>query len=538
MTTSSVVPVGQGTIPATALVPKKSSKPTKVSELVRNFFHSLHFHISHNQATKVLGKSPYPARKLVPVCLDLAATAFIPFDESLSKKIPCLNICLAAIQGVISLRSIGSKITKSVRAIKEKRQYVEQLKETKKELRLVSTPSARARREIKIEQLLKQISKCNSHIFAMAHIPPSLVSIASSTLTGMYFIAQKIQNIGSAILSGIKLAGSIAGAAGGSIAVLLGGLESIFGIRAAVQAYKEKKAVDQKRKAFEEQVHSEKGVPEPIWEIVRKARTLQLGRESLKANKNFQLSVLRTCGGALATVGGALGIASIFTAGIAATGIAIAALVTGMIGAGASIAAYVHKKRLKSEMAMIKISNSQFDQLIAYLKSPQCTEEHKIEIAKLLGLDPSKLLAPDVNLSHEFRKLLCTESDTKEIARYLCTGASTEDEKVKFAQIFDHPVSVIYDRQLFLERILRERFKELHKEIPSSEMRDLSAYFRSEKPTPELKEKISDILKIPVKQLKEPQSVLQKILMETLISTQKWSQEDLTVSLAIHPQTI
>jgi hypothetical protein len=186
--------------------------------------------------------------------------------------------------------------------------------------------------EIEIKGLHKRIDACNKQIFTLRHLPTLVSNMASFGLTGLHIIAKKVGVISQIVLDGIKAACSVAGAAAGESAVILGGIESFLGIRGAVQAYKEKKLVEAKIEKFAELSRPENGIPDHIWEIMRKARGLQLGREGLNANKNFQLSVLKACGGTLATIAGALGIAAAFTTGAAATGIAIAAIVIGMIG--------------------------------------------------------------------------------------------------------------------------------------------------------------------------------------------------------------
>lgn len=520
MISGTITEVSAHDFPPAVLPSQQTQKTTKVSAFVQKFFQKVHERLCFTRGSEFAVRPPLPLRKLVPLCLDLAAAAFGPIDERLTKKVPMINLGLAAIQSIISLRSIGKKVVKGARAIKEQRRLSALINGTEHGLQHPLDPEVRARLEIELQSLHKRMATCKSNIFSLKSLPPSLSNMASCVLTGIHIIAQKVHTVSQAVLSGLRLASAIAGAAAGGFSILIGGIETVLGIRNMRQAYKEKKLVDAKIARLEEQPHPETDIPGPIWGILRTARSIQLTREALKANKHFRLSLMRTCGGALVTVGGALGIGAAFTAGVAATGIAVAALVIGMIGMGVSIGSYLLRRRLKSEMATMKISNQQFNQLIAYIRSPTCTEPQKHEIANLLGLDIHKLTTANIHLPHEFRKVLCTDADTKELAHYLCTGKGSEDQKVKFAQIVDQPVSIIHDRRIFLEHLLADCFKKKKQQIQPHALNDLTVYFRAQHPSQALKEKVSSILGVSSRHLGSPQKVLEGLLVDALITMQ------------------
>ena len=524
MSTSEISPASAPGFADTRVTTQRGPTASKVHEFVRRLLHSIRTCLQVNQTGGRVIHPPLPLRKLVPICLDLASTALVPISEPIA-QIPSINLGLAAIQGIVSLHAIGRKTAKSAKAIKDQRKYQAELKDAEVQLRQSRTPSNRAHIEVHIQELQKHVRRCRKQVFSLRNLPLYLSSIASGSLSSIVFIAQKIRAISDAVLTGLKLAGSIAGAAAGGIGVILGGIESVIGIRAVRLAYKEKKAAEARLATVEAQTQSETGIPENIWGMLRTTGTLHLSRESLRANKNFQRGVFRACGGSLATVAGALGIGAAFTAGTAATGIAVAALVVGMIGLGVSIASYLQRKHLKSQIATYKITNEQFEALIGYIKSPACTEAQKGEIALFLGIDVHKLSAPGVHLTHEFRKLLCTEDDTKELAAYLCTGKSSLDQKIKFAQIVDKPISVIHDRYTFLEKMVTDCLKHQQRAVQKDEIHELAQYFRADKPTAALKEKVSKILKMPLHSLTNPQMVLENLLIATLINIQEEADE-------------
>ncbi len=519
MSTSAAASISPQEIPTATRLPQAAAKLSKTAAVVRQFFRSIRERLHVNHGSKFVVTPPLPLRKLVPICLDLASTAFVPIDEALSKKLPMANLGIATIQGIIGLRSIGKKVTKAAKGIKANRRLIAQLRSARHDQRRMTEPEAQAQLEIRIQKLQKQIVTSRSHIFSLRSIPASLANIASCGLTGIRIIAQKVGTVSQSILSGLQLAATIAGAAAGGLAVLLGGLETALGIRHMRQAYQEKKTIDTQIARFDSRVRSETGIPDNVWSIIRTIRGIQLHREALKANKHFQLSLLRASGGSLATIAGALGIGAAFTAGVAATGIAVSALVIGMIGLGVSIGSYFMRRRLKSEMSTMKVSNAQFKELLAFLKSPDCTEMQKDEIACLLGIDSRKLVAANIHLPHELRKLLCSDTDIKELAQYLCTGQGSGDQKIKFAQMLDAPPSKIFDRKRLLEDFLKSI---VHGITPSS-LLQATTYFTTRNPSQAVQEDVAPILGLSPQELSSPQSALETILREFLCQSNRSS---------------
>jgi len=481
------------------------------------FRRSVHSVLAHNPSSKFLSSKTESLQKTVPVCLELASTAFTPIEELIGDKVPMLNIGIAAVQCIVGLRSLVNKVTKAFHALKEKGRIKLHLNQAQKELLTAPTPRAHARAEVKIEDLIKDIAKCNRRIFRLLHLPPLVTDLAASGLKGMYFLAERIGHIKDVALLGLQSAASIAGAAAGGLGILLGGIENFVGIRGAILAYREKKRIDASLETFSRLTTSSTGIPDNIWGTLRNARSLQLSRQGLKANKDFQLSVLKACGGSLATIAGALAIAAAFTHGAAATGIGIASVVVGVIGVGISAYSFLQRRKLRNEIRSIKISQEQLHALTSYINSPDCTEGQKQEIALLLGIDLHKLMAPDIHLVHEFRKMLCTHSDTKEIAEYLCTGKASQDQKLKIGLIFDKPFGAVNDHQIFFEGVLRDCFMKKKKEISKTNLLCLTEYFKTKKPSSSTKERAAEILGIPVRQLKSRESVLEEILAEMLI---------------------
>jgi len=518
-------------IPSSNGLSSQAPERSKVSDVVNKFFHSIKDQLYITRASELLEKYLCPPRKLVRICLGLASKISGPFEDQSYKSIPAIPLGAAAIQTLASLGSLGSRIFKSVQALKEKRHVAERLREAQKKL-VMTEGTERAKLEIKIKGLQKQLDTYNAQIFTLIKVPPQISNLASTALTGLHLIIEKVGHVSGTVLAGVSTAATIAGAAAGGFAVLLGSVKGALGIRGAVLAYKEKKAVEKKLEEFSALTRSEKKVPDEIWKTLRGIRILQLNRDKLKANKHFQLSLLKACGGALATVAGALGIAAAFTSGVAALGIAVAALVVTLVGIGVSIHSYLERKRLKSEIDTLKISHEQINEVIAYIKSPDCTDEMRTEIAKILGIDIQKLLAPDINLLYDFRKLLFTKSDAKELSIYLCTGESTVHQKGKFALLLNAPETMVHDRQAFFEKVLTDIFPQ----IQPGEIQVLETYFRTENPNSQSKESVKKILGHKIRDLSKPQKVLENILSETLIHFQE-STTDFTEPNPNYTQT-
>jgi hypothetical protein len=138
MESAAILPVSSHEVSASKELPKSTLKISKTSNFVKKFFQSIETLLHNNHASGYIQKLPLRLRTLVPVCLDLAATAIIPFDEAISMRLPSINLGIAAVQGVFSLRSIGRKINKSVLAVKEKRLCTAKLKEVEKRLLLTT----------------------------------------------------------------------------------------------------------------------------------------------------------------------------------------------------------------------------------------------------------------------------------------------------------------------------------------------------------------------------------------------------------------
>ena len=172
-------------------------------------------------------------------------------------------------------------------------------------------------------------------------------------------------------------------------------------------------------------------------------------------------------------------------------------------------------------MGALKISEKQIQDLIAYIKSEECTDEKRTEIAQVLGIDSQKLLAPDITLLYNFRKLLCTSSDAKELASYLCTGKSTVHQKSKFALLLSVPETTVHDHGAFVEHVLADLFPGKTAE----EIQDLSTYFRMKKPDLSSKEKVKNLLGHTVRDLSKPQKILADILTKKLVTVQEQSTE-------------
>lgn len=517
MSISGVLPASSDRIPSSPLVSQATEQQTRIKESSKEIFRTLEKRLEHCKAKKLLEKIPHVFRKIVPVCIDLASTAFIPVQESLSDPFPGINLGIALVQNVICLWSIGRKVHSSVHAVEEKRSCLHKLKEAERKLSCATSPVARANLEIEIKNLNKTIHQCNTKLFSLRHLPEMAANLAWYGLTGLEIVCKKISVVGEAALAGIRTAGTIAGAAAGGLAILLGGIESALGIRSLILARNKKKEVDANVERFREAHTSNTGVPEEVWGSLRKIRCLELMRDQLKADKNFKLGILRVSGGSLATVAGALGIAATFTAGVAAAGIAVAALVVGMIGLGVTIGTYLKRRKLKEEMATLKVTNKQFEEVLTYLNSPECSIEQKAEIAQVLDIDVHKLEVPEVRLKHKYRKILCTEADIHDLASYLCTGRASVNQQLKFAQIFNKPVSVIFDRQEFLEKIIAKAFLKKGLRISKRDVSQLSTYFLSKRSTEEAKTNVAKILNVNIDILNHRLRVLQEFLIDFLM---------------------
>ncbi len=175
-----------------------------------------------------------------------------------------------------------------------------------------------------------------------------ILDLATATITLAYSIGKGVGTLAPAVLDGLETATTILGAAAGALTTLLGGYSLITNITRCKEAARKQKEVATQLETL--QNPSQTGVAQETWALCTKMGGIHLNREQLKANKAWRTSLLKACASAMATVGGILGIASAFTGGAAAVGIAIAAVVLGIIGASVGVVSYLSTRRLKKEL--------------------------------------------------------------------------------------------------------------------------------------------------------------------------------------------
>lgn len=518
MNVSSVLPISPAMISAPSF-PTETLRDQKerIKACAKKIRTAVNERIDHCEARKYLLRIPSLTFKLVPIFLDLASTAFIPIQESLSRELPGVNLNLALVQNVIGIFSLGKKIHKAAVAIKEKRISQNNIKEAEQRLSHEVSLEEIASLTLEIGSLRKRITKCHKALFGLLHIPETISSISWTGFSGIEIALKKFSAISRPALAHLASAATIAGVITGAFTALFGTIETGLGIRKLILARKKKKTVEAKIQHLSEADTSTKGVPDEVWATLRKAEKLSLLREQLRADKNFTLSILKTAAGVIVTTAGALGIAACFTSGVAATGIAIASIVAGMVSLGIVIGAHIKQKSLEEEIAILKISNEQFDTVIRYLQSSECTDEQRQEISDTLGIEMNKLLAPKTLLSHEFRKLLCTETDVQDLAQYLCTGKGSLNQKLKFAQIFDKSVSVIVERELLLKNLINRALLKRGRQMPDEIISELAKFFLAKKSTDEEKNSIAEILGVEVKKIQDRKILLKNFLTGLLV---------------------
>lgn len=251
--------------------------------------------------------------------------------------------------------------------------------------------------------LRQQRRKWVNRLLEFRKAPPGFFGIISTCLSAIYTLGSFTKSMSSVLLTRLHLAASWIGGISGGISIVFGGIEIFLGIKKLRDV---SKVWDQITLSIDKLEEEEKRfVPhelQRLWTTCSKLQRKKLLIEQLKARKHYTRAIFQTIAGSFAIVGGALGIASVCTAGWAAVGLSIAAGAAGAAGLGVAICSYLRTRPLKKQIEAIRTFSEQ--DLTHLSKDIQhCSPEQKKQLADLLDLNFEELdKSPETTLKTNF----------------------------------------------------------------------------------------------------------------------------------------
>ena len=325
----------------------------------------------------------------VKSAIPAAVESGLDFTTKVTKYTPPV-FGLSGFQLVHSLSRIGAKVRKTIHALRDLKSIQAQLQQAEQALSKARMGSASQAVCIQLSATVATLSrkkeKCLSRLYSIRSLPSPILDLATATITLAYSIGKAVNTLAPTVLNGLETATTILGAAAGGLTILLGGYSLVSSVLHCKEARQKQERVSAQLETIKNP--SRTGIAPETWSLCKKMGEINLKRAQIKAQKTWRISLLKACASAMATVGGILGIASAFTGGAAAVGIAIAAVVLGIIGASIGVVSYFSTRRLKKELeAMPRVSEQDCETLATQLIG--CTQDQQEEIKGILDISES-----------------------------------------------------------------------------------------------------------------------------------------------------
>jgi len=342
--------------------------------------------------------------------LDFAATVAGELKKA-TKIRHGVNLGSALVIGALALPDLVRRIKKTAKAVLECRSLNKEIAAQKEKLACIQEKKDRIPFEIKIERLEKRRRKCIKQLPASHKIFVGTVEIAAAVVIAAYRIGSLAHKLSEHTATALCSASAVLGTTIGTIGIVIGGFEITRGVQKAFRARKKLREIQDQKK---ERLESKTGIDTQVWTLCTQIRSQKLSWQEINARRVYTSSILRACNGGLATVGGALAIAGVFTMGWTAIALGIVALSIGLVEIGVGIGSHIRGRQLKAEMKKKEISRDQIKDLGKQLE--KCSPDQKKEIAQILGIGNIKAFAisPTKILKHEYEKVVELKGEKNE----------------------------------------------------------------------------------------------------------------------------
>ncbi len=191
-------------------------------------------------------------------------------------------------------------------------------------------------------KLMKQIKKANTKIYGFFEIPKDLLEVASSSISFAIRLGSHLKTIPGAVLSGLSTAATVLGTVAGGISIALGLVDIGRSIHTTYSSYKMMRELDKKIRIVEEAFTSETHEGK---KALYALELISLKKERQVHKNKVRSSAIAIGAGVLVVTGGALAIASAFTAGTTAFVLAGIGFGIGLVAVGIKIGTAIQKSQ-------------------------------------------------------------------------------------------------------------------------------------------------------------------------------------------------